>query len=224
MIPPRFEYYTRTFRSEESLANVALQWRKAGGIYNSGYFDIVTFFEDVLHKKEFAGKGILSLEFLDEASGYYPAYVSYNPLTLHIDPEVWQLAKQGDPISRHIIAHEIGHVILHDHHAKAFSNDHSQNAKFAQNEYRVEWQADRFADHLLAPDHIVRAFNDHKTLAAHCFVPAKLAQERFDRVSQTNRKLPRYSGEACPKCNNFTLARTGLRQKCETCGKIVSEF
>ncbi len=217
----RQDYYTRTFRSEQSLAATALDLRTIGKIRNVGYFDIVEFFSNSLYGREFKGKGILDLDFLRSNSDDYPAIVTYRPVTLHIDSEVWQLAKIGEPDSRHIVAHEIGHISLHDHDAKAFSNDPSANIKFARDEYSTEWQANTFAAHFLLPDHLVRAFSDPMSLAHECSVPQKLAEERFSSVNRSKRKI--CTGEACPTCNNFTLVRIGLNQKCETCGMIKDD-
>src|ERR1700686_950198 len=67
------------------------------------------------------GKGRpFKIEFVDMAEGGKPAFVKFRPLVLHVDRETWELAGQGEEKSRHILAHEIGHLLLHDHFAKAF--------------------------------------------------------------------------------------------------------
>jgi IrrE N-terminal-like domain len=142
------------YRSEEEIASIALTWGKAGDISNHGYFDIIDFVQNVL-SKQFTKKGALTIRLFDGAPQDDLAYVTFNPLTLHVDSEVWHFAKLGDPTSRHMIAHEIGHALLHDHYARPFSNDPSQNIRFAQQEHSAEWQANTFAGHFLLPDHIM---------------------------------------------------------------------
>lgn len=46
-MPPRLrDYYTRTYRSAETLADIAHKCRELGGIRNEGYFDVVAYFEN----------------------------------------------------------------------------------------------------------------------------------------------------------------------------------
>src|SRR5271168_433618 len=106
-MPPALPDYWAPYRPEESIARLAVEWRIAGGIYSNGNFDVIHFIENTLIQK-FTQKGILRIEFFDAASDDDPAYVTYNPLTLHIDAEVWNEAKVGEPKARHIVAHEIG--------------------------------------------------------------------------------------------------------------------
>lgn len=212
-----FSDYQVSFRSREDIAGVAVRWRQEGRINSRAYFNVVTFVENILRVR-FTHKGKLKIEFFEARPEGRPAFVTYNPLTLHIDSERWQLAKMGDPESRHIIAHEIGHIILHDHNAKAFSNDSSDKKFFApMDEYRAEWQADIFAAYFLAPDHIVNAFGCSKLVAENCSIPQKLAEQRCVRVEEEKRRGRRYSGEVCPNCNNLTIIREGLLQRCDTC-------
>lgn len=112
----------------------------------------------------------------------------------------------------------IGSDLVHDHYVRGYSNDAAPEIKFAPKENRVEWQANTFAAHFLLPDHLVRSFDDARTLAAHCSVPEQLAREHLASVGQSTGKRKRYTGEACPECNNFTLVRNGTCLKCDTCG------
>jgi IrrE N-terminal-like domain len=211
-----------SFRSREGIRDIALEWRRAGHILNAGYFDITDFVENVLAKHTFK-KGRLTLKFFRGVPDDDPAFVTYKPLTLHVDESVWTLARLGDPDSRHIIAHEIGHIILHDHYARPFSNDPSQWLKSVEDENSAEWQANIFAAYFLAPDHLVRAYVDSNSLAKNCSLPANLAQERKLDVENPKRRSLGYTGEACTNCGNFTLIRTSLTQQCETCGAITTD-
>lgn len=212
----RRDHYVK-FCSEEEIARVALCWRQAGNVSNDANFNIVDFVQNVLSKL-FTKKGTLKTRIFDAGPRDYPASVTYNPLTLHVDAEVWEFAKQGDPTSRHMIAHEIGHILLHDHYARLFSNDPSQNIRFARDEHSAEWQANTFAGHFLLPEHIVRSFGDAHQLAVSCAVPAKLAEERTAAVINAACKSKIFEGDACPECGNFSLIRSRTSLKCDTCG------
>src|SRR5205085_224266 len=82
-----------------------------------------------------AKKGALSVIFFDSAVGEVPAYVDFRPgaMDLHVDREIWQLAKDGQPEARTILAHEIGHLVLHDHGAKEYSRSTGSRSHFGAN-------------------------------------------------------------------------------------------
>jgi hypothetical protein len=212
----RRDHYV-TYRSEEDIANIAFRWRQVGNVTNDANFDIVDFVENVLSKR-FTAKGALQIRLFDAVPGDHLASVTYNPLTLHVDSEVWEFAKRGNPEYRHMIAHEIGHILLHDHYARPFSNDRSKQIKFALDECSAEWQANTFAGHFLLPDHVMQSFDDYHCMAAHCAVPQILAEERTAMFIKANRKSKKFEGDICSECGNFTLVRNGTCLKCDTCG------
>jgi hypothetical protein len=213
----RHDYHVRFVREDE-IARIASEWRRVGGINNVGYFNIVDFIENILSRKLSPKKGALSIKISHLPDNLYPAYVTFEPTTLHVDSDVWNLAKLGEPEARYILAHEIGHIVLHDHNAKPFSNDPSLIISFAQLEHSAEWQANTFARYFLVPDHIIRAFDDLDRLIVSCGVPRALAEERISMIQNTDRKHRMFEGDVCPKCGNFTLVRNGTCLKCETCG------
>jgi hypothetical protein len=169
----------------------------------------------------------LRIKFFDSCLGDKPAWVDYNPLILHVDREIWDLASLGEPMAKFIIAHEIGHLVLHDHHAKSFSDDPGQHIKFAQKEERAEWQANTFASYFLVPTLVLEAFSSAEDLARSCEVPSLLAEERFEAATEEKRRIARctlakrYTGEFCRNCGNFTVMRNAICLKCDTCGRIT---
>jgi len=203
---------------EEEIARIASEWRRAGDIYNLGYFDIIVFVEKILSKQLRKPKRDLIITRFDCAPKDNPTFVSFNPITLHVDSEVWELAKLGGPDARFILAHEIGHIILHDDRAKAFSTDPSLNIRFAGKEHSAEWQANTFAGYFLLPDHLVQSFSNVGELSASCGVPKNLAQDRILTVKKANRNFKNFNGDVCSECGNFTLVRNGTCLKCDTCG------
>jgi hypothetical protein len=188
------DYYV-DFLSEDRIAASALEWRKAARNENYARFNIVRFVEDVLSKQT---RRPFKIEFFDAAEGEKPGYVTFNPRILHIDRETWRLADFGDPEARLIVAHEVGHLILHDHHAKAFSSDPALRIKFGEPEHSAEWQATAFAYHLLLPSHIVSSFKGSaRELAASSDVSEQLAADRQNWVRETTRFVRLREAEIC---------------------------
>jgi hypothetical protein len=214
---PALSDYLVKFAREELIAEIALAWRTEAGEENSAEFNVVKFVENVLAKK-IKKKGPLHFSFFEMTPGGLPAFVTFEPLTLHIDSEVWEHAKLGNPESRTIVAHEVGHLILHDHHAKAFSSTET-GSRFQTKETSAEWQANTFAAYFLLPDHIVAAFNNGDDLANSCSVTKKLANQRVEAVREARRPRPKLEGNFCIKCGEITKRMNGsVKCGCETQG------
>jgi hypothetical protein len=74
------------FRREESLAESALACRRFASNENLARFNVVDFVERVLPSiLATRKKGPLKISFFDAAEGDIPAFVTFNPLTLHVD-------------------------------------------------------------------------------------------------------------------------------------------
>jgi hypothetical protein len=189
------------FTREETLAGLALTWRREARNQNDAYFNIVKFVEGILSGKT---KQPFKINFLETAEGETPAFVTFNPRTLHIDRSIWDLADRGEPEARFIVAHEIGHLILHDHFAKAFSNDPGDRIQFAVREYSAEWQANTFAFYFLLPDLIVAAYRSISELSTSCSVQESVARERVAMSPRLNLLYSASESGVCPDCGNFT--------------------
>jgi hypothetical protein len=212
--------YRVTYTREESIARIAANWRQRHTNQHKHTFDITVFAETTLrtHPK---GKSF-EIEFYDRVFKQDdPAYVTFDPaVTLHVDRKIWNDAKSGDGYARHVIAHEIGHIVLHDHSAQAFSSDPSLQVPYAEDEHSAEWQANKFAEYFLLPDEIVEHFGDAELLVIFCEVPRILAQKRLAAV-RSKRRSSAFTGDACARCGDFTLVRNGASIKCDTCGQMT---
>jgi hypothetical protein len=227
------------FRSEANIAAIAARCWQLSRQSRPYTFDVVGFIKDKLVAEGIdtvvqtrgRKKGKLAIIFFDRESIYDdPAYVVFTPgqhdnyVMLYVDRKVWRLAELGDSFACEIIAHEIGHILLHDHYANAFSTGSDQPRLFAgtSKEDFAEWQAITFAKHLLIPDHAVRKFGDDcKILAAVTNTTAKLVSERLMEARTTPKmRFSTYEGDFCRACGNFTLLREGLGRQCDTCGKL----
>lgn len=151
-----------------------------------------------------------------------PAYVTFKPLTLHVDKKVWEDANLGKGYARYIVAHEIGHIVLHDEFAAAFSDEEAAQLKYLQDEESGEWQANVFAGYFLVPDHVALKFKDIEVIAGLCVVDDDVADKRLREAMAVKITLnPFYEGEICASCGNFTLLRKGIYLSCDTCGTIA---
>jgi hypothetical protein len=170
--------------------------------------------------KRFHSKGTVKVEFYDRTNDDDdPAYVTFRPLTLHIDRKIWKAADNGEIYARYIVAHEIGHIVLHDEFALAFSDEDAAQLKYLQDEESGEWQANIFAGYFLAPDHIVLKLQDVDVIAGLCVITDDLAARRLSDAKNSKAVLtPIYEGEMCGTCGELTLVRESIYLRCDTCG------
>jgi Zn-dependent peptidase ImmA (M78 family) len=120
--------YKVDYKREETIQRIAAACLAADGITRGYNFDITEFVETPLADYcKRRGRGELRVVPFDRIYKYdEPANVTFRPrIALHIDKVVWADAKAGGEHSRYIVAREIGHIVLHDHNAKAFSSDPS---------------------------------------------------------------------------------------------------
>lgn len=199
------------YRREDYIAHAALLLRQRGRNENLAYFDIVKFVETELLGK-WGNKGTLQIEFYDAPEGGDLAFVKFDPLTLQVDREVWRLAKQGEPKARFIIAHEIGHIMLHEHDVQHFSNDPSVMLKYQEKEHSAEWQANTFASYFLVPSRLMVAFDKIEDMMQACAVDEPLILNRYDAENLLKIKRQRVvqDGQLCSTCGNFSVTGDGI--------------
>jgi hypothetical protein len=202
-----FQDHHVEFRYEESLGDTALEWRRAAGNENDAYFNIVRFVLEVLATK--LKKGPLHIKFFERRANEKPAYVTYDPLTLHIDVETWELADLGEPAERFVVAHEVGHLILHDHDAKAFLNDASKYITFGGIGHSAEWQANVFASYLLVPNHVMAAYCDFDDLSKSCGTNDLITRSRYELSATRRGRAVVRDGSLCVECGNLSVASDG---------------
>lgn len=207
----KVKYLTR-----EKIAATALAWWKVAE--RRGHtFNICSFVLNVLAKK-LRGKGSLEIRFYEDDDLLEQACVTFSPLVLHIRTSIWKDADKGHPYARHIVAHEVGHIVLHDQFAAGFSNDESAKLNFLQKEESAEDQANAFADLFLVPDHVALRFRDADTIAGLCVISDDMAKRRLrDALDEKHPITQVYECDMCESCSNFTLLRFGTETICDTC-------
>lgn len=204
--------YKVRFRSYAKVAEIAVNARKKLGIGTYYTFNIVKILRGLVGE-EFQSLGALKLDIFDEERDRI-AYVTFAPLTLHVHREVWELADWGEPKSRFILAHELGHILMHGHYLQAFSEDEKARLKFVQPEESAETQANWFAECFLAPDHLARSCKDESELCQQFDFPCDYAPTRLDDLK---RNAPKLSVVTCSECGILTNLRSDGRTICETC-------
>jgi hypothetical protein len=171
--------------------------------------------------------GGLRIEFYDQVEGQPPAYVSYNPLTLSVDREIWRDAKEGEPGARNILAHEIGHIVMHKRDDLGYSFGKGSQLKAPPEDESAEWQANVFGHFLMVTDNalIEKMPLLHKAadIGAPVWVVASVLNYDEARDIFTFVAAPTYGGDLCGECGNFTLSRGGVNLCCEACGWMLGE-
>jgi hypothetical protein len=208
-------------KDREAIAKIAMAWWVVASKLGHS-FNICTFITEVLAER-LRGKGKLQINFYNsEQELPERACVTFNPLTLHIVEKIWHDAGLGIPYARYILAHETGHIVLHNEFAVAFSDDKAAQLKYVQDEESGEWQANIFADYFLVPDHVAIKLREPDLIAGLCVVTGEVAARRLRDANHAKSVLtPPYEGEMCSGCGNFTLVRNGTRMKCDTCGSTT---
>lgn len=105
-----------------------------------------------------------------------PTFVDFETFTLHVDHGLWEDAELGVPEAREKIAHEIGHIFLHNRGMRSFTNDAGGAIKFAEKEHSAEWQAHCFARYFLLPLRFVQQQTDAIVAASNANVPLRIAE------------------------------------------------
>jgi Zn-dependent peptidase ImmA (M78 family) len=210
--------YIVRYRSDASIAQLTKRILEAAGMSFSPNFSItklIRFFErnELGQKKE-----KLTINLLPKLPrGKKYAYVSFNPLTLHCENNIWIEAEIGEPKAREILAHELGHIVLHDHFAKPYSDADSSRLRSVEPQKSAESQATLFADNLLLPDCYIKSFGSREQLLENLHIPEDMIDRRLLAFEQ---RKP-YTGEMCRACNSITLMRVDLDQICDMCGASV---
>lgn len=93
-------------------------------------------------------------------------------------------AGQGTPDARVMLAHEIGHWLLHGGSSKLGLTFHRRLRPFGSKNFHEEIEADFFARELLMPLELVERCNSFQQLARMAMVPLRLAERRWNEVGR----------------------------------------
>jgi Zn-dependent peptidase ImmA (M78 family) len=215
------------FLGERSIADLARKIRKLARPSGGYTIDITDLIGRVLVEKLGNTTG-LAIKIFEGDIHDDPAFVTfrknYPRVMLHVRRKIWDDAKKGLSYAYFILAHEVGHIVCHNHKAVAYTRDSSLQIQNAFRENSAEWQADTFALHLTMPDQALRETADAHQLSIRCNVDLGIAEQRVKSYGRTGAMyLPKYEGDACDECSNFTVIRNGTSTRCDTCGNVFRE-
>ncbi|HEY5081955.1 MAG TPA: ImmA/IrrE family metallo-endopeptidase [Bauldia sp.] len=210
--------YKFYFRSEELIAEDASRLLAKLGLRGATYFNICDFIEHQLGPwLRSNGKEELTIRLFDASPGENLAFVSFdngNPI-LNIDTSVWEEAKIGEPSARYVLAHEIGHVVLHAHYDLAYSADPALKLAPFQQEESAEWQAHTFARHFLVPVETAKSYDAVGSVATKFGVSIEVATSQFNLAHP--RRKPDLGAIVCETCGGFVVTRDGKPDRCKGC-------
>ena len=204
--------YKVSFRTYEDIGLTADKLRAALGLKNAYSFNIVHKIRTLIGKT-FGKLGVLSLRLYKDDPRF--AYVTFNPLVLHVDEDIWAEAEDGEPKARFVLAHELGHIVLHGDYLQEFSEDEKAGLTFVPPEERSEPQAHWFAAHFLAPDRFVIDCRTEFEISQQFGFPSDYVHLKREAFARKRVKLP---SELCGACGGSTMAGAWLGRKCSACG------
>jgi hypothetical protein len=147
------------------------------------------------------------------------AWVDFGRNELCVQRFIWARAQAQDEHARLVLAHEIGHLVLHGEQVFAFSRGQEKKLGFLDPPESAECQANWFASALLLPDAVMRRLSrlEDISIATLSLVGEQLVRVRRREV-EMDKRYRTYTGDQCPTCCNFTVMRVGITSTCDTCG------
>jgi IrrE N-terminal-like domain len=167
-------------------------------------------------------KATLKIELREEMPSGRPfAYVDFkgnsdghsDEIILHCHRELWREAEIGEPRAREILAHELGHIVMHNHFALPFSNADAERLRSVSPEESAETQATWFADYILLSDKCVESMKDKETILSCILVPSELAERRIQDFYNAGLK-PK---DICRQCGCISVLHFEFDNICDDC-------
>jgi hypothetical protein len=225
--------YKVRFMSEAAVADAAAACREIGTARGSDLVNLKTILDELeahgvesIYKLPWSRpKGCLKIQIVEDSTREFPAWVEFSPaLTLSVQKTVWRKFIEGYSKECEIIAHEIGHIVLHDSTALPFVGDKELYLKFTgSQEDFAEWQANTFAEHLLIPDSTIQKYMNTEKIAYYCNTENAYAKERLARYIKSLKPITTvFDDNPCPRCGDFTFSTLKNPPKCSSCGFIVA--
>ena len=111
-------------------------------------------------------------------------YSTNTPPRIFTTEAIYHLARKGDANSRFLLAHEIGHCLLHSPR-----DDRGQLKSFGWSK-KTEAEASKFAIFFLITDAVARQFSNADTLSHHCQVRREVAELRMNYLRVNDMEGP----------------------------------
>lgn len=168
--------------SRQAIWTMVRELRTFFGVVNKLYFDIVAFVENVLPEliPEFVFDICTSEEMGDLHGETIPS-----KCTIRLREDVYIGACKGKGRDRFTLAHELGHLLMHDESSIVFCKLESKG-KIPT--YRnPEWQADVFGGELLAPSYLISNMTK-KEIREECIVSGRCAKRQLQAIESEKKK------------------------------------
>lgn len=205
--------YPVDFRTEESIKEVAERARKLLDSTGLSDFRVIEGIRRITTEPVLTC-GVVQLRRFVAKPNEALAFVQFKPtVSLNVDQELWEEVEDNYPWARKVIAHELGHIALHEHYTPGFSG--KKDKWIPINERSGEWQADRFSEHYLVRDCDVLNYATPNRIASYCAVEYDLALRRLGPKFK-------FSGDMCPNCGQIRLIQHGISLVCDSCEHEIS--
>jgi Zn-dependent peptidase ImmA (M78 family) len=206
-------------------ADRAAQWRRADPeTADAHWFDVPAFLQGVV-LPELARQGRrIDIEVVgnDEPE---QALVDVKAGKLFVREAVWHKAAKHDPRARLIIAHEIGHLVLHGDQVHAFTKPYDYGLSYLQDYESAEYQANWFAWSLLLPDRVLlrlRRKLSVTSIATLTLTEDRVVELRLQQLELDRRYRDNFVGDECPACGSSQVAQQGITSVCLKCGTNIA--
>lgn len=166
------------------------------GFYDCLKFPIMFFWEHII-PIIFPGYRFLYVED-DELKGV-EAYTDHNLRLVKVKVSVYERALNGSPKDLFTIAHEIGHLFMHDGETMIFARTSERFPAYKS----AEWQANYFAAEMLMASHLIVDMSINEIMK-ECNVNERSARIQLDHAISEREKIV-YSD-----CINLVIAVTKL--------------
>lgn len=169
------DYHIRGFNTPQ-MAKIADHYRKLLGVENAEHISIVELIEFEL-RKHYEGFRLVVKADKDLVD---PAHTDFENNQIVVKESIYVSAHEGDAYSRMILAHELGHYLLHGKRGNVVmhkSKDGSyESIKGLNSTESTEDQADMFATLFMVKPSIAFSLKDNAAgLSKACGVPTKIA-------------------------------------------------
>lgn len=155
-------------RSMKNIRKVVNDIKKCCGFFEYLQFPLIMFWEQILPDM-FSDYRFLYVND-DELEGL-EAYTDHNQKVVKIKTSVYLKALEGSFKDLFTIAHEIGHLFLHDEEAIIFARSYMRVPAYRS----AEWQANYFAAELLMGSHLIVDMSIEE-ISKECLVCEKSAE------------------------------------------------
>ncbi|MCF4129036.1 ImmA/IrrE family metallo-endopeptidase [Methylobacterium sp. SyP6R] len=140
-------------------------------------------------------------------------------IVLNVEDATWFQAERNFPDAKFVMAHEVGHIIMHRHDALAYSDAPYFFIRSLTDEERVEPQANWFADAFIAPISMLEGIRNVYDVADLLNVPETCARRQLERMLDDQRRRGLITGfdDMCSQCGGLTVDGSGQCMSCRGC-------